>query len=77
MKVNILLFGQLLEIAGTGNLVLDDIADTDALVKELNLKYPAFANTKYMIAVDRKVVTENVAITEHNTIALMPAFSGG
>lgn len=77
MEINIILFGQLTDIAGTGNLVLTDIADTNDLVKELNRKYPAFVNAKYMIAVDKKVVTENVEIKEHNTIALMPAFSGG
>jgi molybdopterin converting factor small subunit len=77
MNVNIILFGQLTDITGTGNLVLADIADTDSLVKELNRRYPDFANAKYMIAVDKKVVTENIAIGEHTTIALMPAFSGG
>lgn len=77
MKVNILLFGQLTDITGTGNLVLSGIADTNSLVKELNRQYPGFANAKYMIAVDKKVVTGNIPIGEHNAIALMPAFSGG
>lgn len=77
MEINIILFGQLTDITGTGILVLKGIADTNSLVKELNQRYPAFANTRYMIAVDKKVVTGNVAINEHNTIALMPAFSGG
>lgn len=57
--------------------MLADIADTNSLVKELNRQYPGFANAKYMIAVDKKIVTENMAIGEHNAIALMPAFSGG
>jgi molybdopterin synthase sulfur carrier subunit len=77
MQANIIIFGQLTEITGTGNLVLTGIPDTDSLVKELNRKYPVFANTKYMIAVDKKVITGNVIIGQHNTIALMPPFSGG
>lgn len=75
--MNIIVFGQLTDITGSGTLVLNDIADIDALVKELNRKYPNLASAKYMIAVDKKVVTENVFINEDNTIALMPPFSGG
>ncbi len=77
MQANIIIFGQLTEITGTGSLVLTGVPDTDSLVKELNRKYPVFANTKYMIAVDKKVITGNVIIGQHNTIALMPPFSGG
>ena len=77
MQANIIIFGQLTDITGTANLVLTDVSDTDTLIKELNRKYPSFVNTKYMIAVDKKVITENVIIDQHNTIALMPPFSGG
>lgn len=77
MQANIIIFGQLTEITGTGNVVLTGVPDTDSLVKELNRKYPVFANTKYIIAVDKKVITGNVIIDQHNTIALMPPFSGG
>ena len=77
MQANIIIFGQLTEITGTGNLALTGITDTNALVKELNRKYPDLVNVKYMIAVDKKVVTENVVLNEYNTIALMPPFSGG
>ncbi len=77
MKANIIIFGQLTDITGTNNLVLTGVPDTDTLIKELNRKYPLFVNTKYMIAVDKKVITGNVIIGQHNTIALMPPFSGG
>ena len=77
MQTNILIFGQLTEITGTSNLALIGITDTNALVKELNRKYPDLVNVKYMIAVDKKMVTENVVLNEYSTIALMPPFSGG
>lgn len=77
MQANIIIFGQLTEITGTGSLALTGITDTNALVKELNRKYPGLANVKYMIAVDKKMVTENVVLNEYSTIALMPPFSGG
>lgn len=77
MRANIIIFGQLTDITGTASLVLTDVSDTDTLIKELNRKYPSLVNTRYMIAVDKKVITENVVIDQHNTIALMPPFSGG
>ena len=77
MQTNIIIFGQLTEITGTGNLVLTGITDTNALIKQLNRKYPALEGAKYMIVVDKKVVTENMVIGEYNTVALMPPFSGG
>lgn len=77
MQINIIIFGQLTDITGTGNLMLTGVIDTNTLVAELNRKYPGLENVKYVIAVDKKVITENSIINEHNTIALMPPFSGG
>jgi len=77
MQVNIIIFGQLTDITGTGHLMLTGVTDTNTLVAELNRQYPGLADARYMLAVDKKVVTENVVINEHNTIALMPPFSGG
>jgi molybdopterin synthase sulfur carrier subunit len=73
----ILIFGQLKEITGSDTLVLPGIADTKTLVAELNNKYPRLASVKYIIAVDKKVVTDNMIIGEKSIIALMPPFSGG
>ena len=56
--MQILLFGQLADIAG--NLVsLDGVVDTDSLISALHKKHPALANSKYVIAVDKKVITSN------------------
>ena len=76
MAINIIIFGQLADIAGS-SLALENIADTNGLVRELHILYPALANTKYAIAVDKKVVNENTALTENSIVALLPPFSGG
>ena len=34
-------------------------------------------NVKYRIAIDKKIITSNTAITETSDIALLPPFSGG
>lgn len=76
MPINIIVFGQLCEILGD-NLVLHDIGDTDRLATVLNEKYPGLTGMKYMMAVDKKLVTEKTLLANNNTVALMPAFSGG
>ena len=56
---------------------MEDVADTNALVKELHILYPALAGAKYVIAVDKKVVNENTTLAENSIVALLPPFSGG
>ncbi len=77
MPIDILIFGQLTDITGTNRLSLPGVADTSSLIDELNRKYPGLKDVKYRIAVDKKIITDNIVITEHSTIALMPPFSGG
>ena len=76
MQINIIIFGQLCDLLGE-NLILNNIADTDNLTAVLNEKYPELADSKYMMAVNKKLVIENTLLTNNSTVALLPAFSGG
>ena len=76
MSVNIIIFGRLTDIVGS-SLVLGNVADTNSLVKELHILYPALAEAKYVIAVDKKLVNENTTLSENSIVALLPPFSGG
>ena len=76
MQVKIIPFGQLCEILGE-SLVLNNIADTDNLQSVLNNKYPALLHSKYVMAVNKKLVIKNTVLTQHCTVALLPPFSGG
>jgi len=76
MTVNIIIFGRLTDIAGS-SLALENIADTNSLVNELHILYPALADAKYVVAVDKKVANENTTLTENSIVALLPPFSGG
>jgi molybdopterin synthase sulfur carrier subunit len=75
--MQILFFGQLVDITGSSTLTMPDVPDTDALVQQLHQLYPALATIKYVIAVDKKKTSENVSLQSHTTIALLPPFSGG
>ena len=77
MKVNIILFGQLTEITGADTVTLEGVVDTDSLVETLHGNYPALINSKYVMAVDKKVISKNTLLTHNCTVALLPPFSGG
>ena len=76
MQINLIIFGQLCDLLGE-NLILHDIADTDSLTAVLNEKFPELADARYVMAVNKKLVTENVTLSNNSTVALLPPFSGG
>ena len=76
MSVKIILFGKLADIAGS-SVSVDKVLDTDSLVDSLNKQYPELATTKYIIAVDKQVITENTVLNKKSMVALLPPFSGG
>lgn len=74
--MQILLFGQLADIVGN-QVTIDGVTDTDCLIKALLKKHPGLADLKYVIAVDKKVITSNQNLNENSVVALLPPFSGG
>jgi molybdopterin synthase sulfur carrier subunit len=77
MPVHIFLFGQLTDIAGGNKIVVNDVSDTDQLVKAVNTLFPAMAGIQYLVAVNRKTIQANTVLDETTSVALLPPFSGG
>lgn len=77
MQVTVLIFGQLADITGLSEIHLNDVSDRDELIQTLNQQYPGLAESKYAIAVDKKVISQNTQFTDNSIIALLPPFSGG
>jgi molybdopterin converting factor small subunit len=77
MRVKVLIFGQLTDITGLSEIHLDGVSDRDELIKKLNQQYPALTDSKYAIAVDKKVISQNTPFAESSIVALLPPFSGG
>ncbi|MCW3090323.1 MAG: thiamine protein [Ferruginibacter sp.] len=77
MNINILLFGQLTDITGIGTITMEDVADTDSVVQNLHRRFPALATSKYVVAVNKNIITGNTLLTQNSTVALLPPFSGG
>ena len=76
MSLHVILFGRLADIAGS-SVIVNAVADTDSLINALHKTYPALAESKYVIAVDKHVITSNTPLSEKNVVALLPPFSGG
>ena len=77
MPIRVITFGRLTDILNTSEIALEDIEDTNALVHELNRRYPALTDAKYMIAVDKQTINDNALLKDGCTVALLPPFSGG
>lgn len=58
-------------------LELNGVTDTAGLKKRLHEEHPAMGNTNYMMAVNKKLITENTGLTENCTVAILSPFSGG
>ncbi len=76
MRVEVLFFGKLVEIAGS-SLMIDEVQTTDELLQQLRLQYPTLTAEKYIVAVDKKTISTNTVLTDNCTVALLPPFSGG
>lgn len=76
MPINVIAFGSLSEIVGE-SLQLENIADTNSLISELNKHYPDLQHSKYMVAVNKKMINANTPLNANDTVALMSPFSGG
>jgi sulfur-carrier protein len=75
--MEIIFFGQLADIAGAAACRVEGEMDTGILKAKLESMFPGLGSVKYMLAVNKKMVQENVPLTGNETVALMPPFSGG
>ncbi len=77
MKTNVIFFGQIQEILGCDQLMLSDVNNTEQLVDELVLRYPALSKSKYAIAVNKKIIIDKMWLNDNDVVAFLPPFSGG
>ncbi len=77
MKVNVLLFGSLIDKTGISSIVFENIKTSDKLIEELSEKYLILKKTKFAVAVNQTIVKDNVRLNDGDEIALLPPFAGG
>lgn len=77
MKINVKIFGQLVEITGTDYLSFDNIQDTDQLMDRLHALFPSLREARFAFAVDMRIIRANTHLSDNSLVALLPPFSGG
>lgn len=77
MQVEVLFFGSLTDATEVSAITLADIADTGQLQQELVKRYPALAKAKYILAVNKKMISNITPLNDRDIVACMPPFSGG
>jgi len=77
MVVKILVFGKLADITGGKELEVGEVKDVTALRRLLENDFKEMNGLKYIVAVNKKVVTEGFPISAGDEVALLPPFSGG
>ena len=74
--MRILLFGMIAEKAGAGELELT-APGTHALRQLLLQRIEGLDRMSFALAVDRRVVHDDIVLTGREEIALLPPFAGG
>jgi molybdopterin synthase sulfur carrier subunit len=77
MQVKVLFFGKLGEIPGARDLQVYNVFSTDELLKKLNQDFPALAQMKFVVAVDKQIVHGDTELHDNTTVALLPPYAGG
>ncbi len=77
MEVKVMLFGQLVDITGTGTLMVKNVRDTNGVVQYLEGLYPSLKGSVYVVAVDKEIIQSNTGLENNMTVALLPPFAGG
>ena len=77
MKINLLSFGQVADITGKDALKIPDVKNTNELNQFLIKAWPQLQSIKYSIAVNKKIIQENIQLHDDDTVAVLPPFSGG
>jgi molybdopterin synthase sulfur carrier subunit len=77
MKTKVLLFGPLTDICNSDHIMAEMTADIHSLVDQLKKTYPTLKTVVFAIAVNNQIINENIPLREHDTVSLLPPFSGG
>lgn len=77
MGITVLFFGQLTDITGSHTLELPAAADTNELKAEVCRLFPSLTSKTFRMAVGKQLIAENTSLTEGDTVAFLPPFSGG
>jgi sulfur-carrier protein len=77
MTITVKLFGIFADTLGHATLLLGPVTDLESLRIQLVSRDARFADMPYSIAVNHKIVRENIDLNLTDEIAILPPFAGG
>ena len=77
MKIDIMAFGKISEFIQNQEMDIVNIDNMDKLKQYLEQSFPQLAGIKYKLALNKDVVQTNLKLSNKDSIAIMPPFSGG
>jgi len=77
MKINVLLFGILTDIAGSSKVELKDVESVSAVKSWLWRNYPKSKDIDFQIAINNKIIEGKADLKNGDEVALLPPFAGG
>ncbi len=77
MEIKVLFFGEATDRVGCSALVVKDILTTNALKSFLLKTYPHLMGLKFGLALNKRLVLEDLQLKDQDVIAILPPFSGG
>ncbi|RZK70683.1 MAG: hypothetical protein EOO85_20790, partial [Pedobacter sp.] len=67
----------LTEIVDSGLIIDSELTDSDSVRKYLLKNHPEIADKKFIMAINKTIIRQNTDLTELDTVAILPPFSGG
>lgn len=77
MQINVLAFGQIAEAMNGESFTFSNINTTNDLIDYLMQQYASLKTFDFKIAVNKQIIHSNMPLKNHDTVALLPPFSGG
>ena len=77
MEINIIAFGQIVDLTGRQSWKISDIKTTDELMRKLAEQFPLLPKINFIMAVNKNVIFKNTELNPNDTVALLPPYSGG
>ena len=77
MKVKVLFFGVLSEIAGTTVKFYDDVKSSEHLNQRVTDDFPEMVHYKYKISVNNELIRTDIPLKNGDEVAFLPPFAGG
>ena len=77
MEINIVAFGQIVDLTGRQSWKISGIKNTDELMRKLAEQFPTLPKINFIMAVNKNVIHNNTELNPNDTVALLPPYSGG